>query len=105
MSAWKAMASRGLIAGLALIVASCAGIPNEEAFKYEVSKWKGRTAGDLVKAWGPPASTFHAPSGDTVYTYNKGEPIATTCVVNFTVGAAETVTGWRYSGTTCRTTY
>ena len=95
----------GLIAALLLVAAGCAGIPNEEAFKYEVSKWQGRDASDLLKAWGPPATTVHAPSGNTVYTYNKGEPIASTCVVNFTVGPSHKVIGWKYSGTTCLTTY
>lgn len=105
MQGHPAAMRRGLIAGLALAVASCAGIPNEEAFKYEVSKWQGRDVSDLVKAWGPPAGTARAPNGNMVYTYNKGEPLAATCVVNFTVDAAQKVVGWKYSGTTCRTTY
>jgi len=95
----------GLIAGAVLIVAGCAGIPNEEAFKAEVSKWKGRNANDLITAWGPPAGTFHAPNGNTVYTYHKGEPFPNSCTVDFTVDLAQKVTGWRYAGTTCRTTY
>jgi len=99
------MNPRGLISGLVLVVAGCAGIPNEEAFKYEVRKWERRDVNELVSAWGPPASTFRALNGTTVYTYNKGEPLPDTCVVNFTVDAAQKVTGWRYSGTTCRATY
>jgi hypothetical protein len=97
---------RFLIAtGALLVVAGCAGIPNEEAFKYEVSKWQGRDASDLVKAWGPPAATVREPNGNTVYTYNKGEPISSTCVVKFTLDPAQKVVGWKYSGTTCRSTY
>jgi hypothetical protein len=88
-----------------LVLAGCAGIPNEEAFKYKVSKWQGSTVNDLLAAWGPPKSTYHAPNGNIIYTYEAGNPIADSCTVNFTVGPAQKVIGWRYSGTTCRTTY
>lgn len=94
-----------LTAVVVLIISGCAGIPNEEAFKAKVSAWQGRNAGDLVKEWGQPNSTLHTPGGGMVYTYNKGDPIATSCTVDFIVDAAQKITAWRYSGTTCRTVY
>ncbi|MGH8746346.1 MAG: hypothetical protein ACREUK_07640 [Burkholderiales bacterium] len=94
-----------LTAGIVLIVSACAGIPNEEAFKAKVSEWQGREVSDLVKAWGPPNSTLHTPGGGMVYTYNKGDPIATSCTVDFIADAAQKITAWRYAGTTCRTVY
>ncbi len=94
-----------LAASVALAISACAGIPNEEAFKAKVSTWQGRNADDLVKAWGLPNSTLHTAGGGMVYTYNKGDPIATSCTVDFIVNAEKKVTAWRYAGTTCRTTY
>lgn len=94
-----------LAAAVALIVSGCAGIPNEEAFKAKVSSWQGRNVGDLVKEWGQPNSTLHTPGGGMVYTYNKGDPIATSCTVDFIVDEAQKITAWRYAGTTCRTVY
>jgi hypothetical protein len=94
-----------LSAAVLFLVAACAGIPNEEAFKAKVSAWQGRDVGDLVKAWGQPNSTLHTPGGGMVYTYNKGDPIASSCIVDFIVDAAQKITAWRYSGTTCRTVY
>lgn len=91
-------------AGL-LVISACAGIPNEEAFKAKVSSWQGRNVGDLVKEWGQPNSTLHTPGGGMVYTYNKGDPIASSCRVDFIVNEAQKITAWRYAGTTCRTTY
>ena len=93
-----------LAAVLLLLVAACAGIPNEEAFKAKVSSWQGRNINDLLKAWGKPDSILPG-SSDKLYTYNKGDPVATSCVVDFIVDAAQKVTAWRYAGTTCRTTY
>ena len=94
-----------LSAVVLLLVAACAGIPNEEAFKAKVSTWQGRAAGDLVKAWGQPNSTLRTSGGGMVYTYNKGDPVASSCIVDFVVDAAQKITAWRYSGTTCRTVY
>ena len=94
-----------LSAVVLVMVAACAGIPNEEAFKAKVSAWQGRDVSDLVKAWGQPNSTLHTPGGGMVYTYNKGDPIASSCIVDFIVDAAQKITAWRYSGTTCRTVY
>lgn len=99
------MKARILSAAVLLLVAACAGIPNEEAFKAKVSAWQGREVGDLVKAWGQPNSTLHTPGGGMVYTYKKGEPIASSCIVDFIVDAAQKIKAWRYSGTTCRTVY
>jgi uncharacterized protein YceK len=94
-----------LAAAFVLVVSGCAGIPNEEAFKAKVSSWQGRSVSDLVKEWGQPNSTLHTPGGGMVYTYNKGEPIASSCKVDFVVSEAQKITAWRYAGTTCRTTY
>jgi len=94
-----------LTAGVLLIMSGCAGIPNEEAFKAKVSTWQGRNVNDLVSAWGPPNSTLRTPGGGTVYTYNKGDPLPTSCTVDFIVDAAQKITAWRYAGTTCRTVY
>jgi hypothetical protein len=94
-----------LSAVVVLLLAACAGIPNEEAFKAKVSAWQGRDLSDLVKAWGQPNSTLNTPGGGMVYTYNKGDPVATSCVVDFIINSAQKVTAWRYSGTTCRTVY
>ena len=93
------------IAAVLIIIAGCSGIPNEEAFKAKVSAWQGRKIDDVVAAWGAPSSTLHTAGGGMVYTYNKGEPVASSCVVDFVVNAEKRITGWRYSGTTCRTTY
>ncbi len=94
-----------LAAAVALIVSGCAGIPNEEAFKAKVGSWQGRDAGDLVKEWGQPNGTLNTAGGGKVYTYNKGDPIASSCRVDFVVNAAQKITAWRFAGTTCRTTY
>jgi len=99
MKAWIATAA------VLLIVAGCSGIPNEEAFKAKVNAWQGHNISDVITAWGQPSSTLHTAGGGMVYTYNKGEPVATSCVVDFVVDAAQKITAWRYSGTTCRTTY
>ena len=93
-----------ITASIAFAIAGCAGIPNQEAFKAKVSSWQGRNVNDLIKAWGKPGSILPG-SSDKLYTYNKGEPVATSCVVDFVVDAAKKITAWRYSGTTCRTTY
>jgi hypothetical protein len=94
-----------LSAVVALLVSACAGVPNEEAFKAKVSSWMGRDAGDLVKAWGQPNGSLPTPGGGMVYTYKKGDPIASSCIVEFVVDASHKVTAWRYSGSTCRTVY
>jgi hypothetical protein len=99
MRLWIAMAA------VLFIIAGCKGIPNEEAFKAKVSTWQGRNINDVIAAWGQPSSTLRTPGGGMLYTYNKGEPVATSCVVDFVVDAAKKITAWRYSGTTCRTTY
>ncbi|HXZ92071.1 MAG TPA: hypothetical protein VEG36_04245 [Burkholderiales bacterium] len=88
-----------------LALAACTGIPNEEAFRYKLNNWIGHDVNDVIVAWGPPSKTYGAPNGNTIYTYKRGEPLADTCVVDLTVGPAKKVTGWRYSGTTCATTY
>jgi hypothetical protein len=94
-----------LAAGVLLTAAACSGIPNEEAFKAKVSAWQGRDADDLLKAWGTPNSSLHTAGGGMVYTYNKGDPVPTSCTVDFVVNAEKKITAWRYAGTTCRTTY
>jgi len=96
-------ALRSLVA--LLVLAGCSGIPNEEAFRYKLNNWIGHDVKDVTAAWGAPWKTYRAPTGDTIYTYKRGEPLADTCMVDLTVGPSQKVTGWRYSGTTCATTY
>lgn len=88
-----------------LVLGSCAGIPSEDAFKAKVSSWEGHDINEVIGVWGPPKSTYKAPDGNTVYTYEEGQIIASSCTVNFTVDRAQKVVGWRYSGTACRTVY
>ena len=90
---------------VALVLCGCAGIPNEEAFKTKVSSWEGHDINEVIGAWGPPKSTFKAPDGNTVYTYEEGQLVASSCTVNFTVNREQKIVGWRYSGTACRTVY
>ena len=94
-----------LTAVVLLLVTACAGIPNEEAFKAKVSTWQGRDVSDLVSAWGQPNSTLNTPGGGMVYTYNKGDPVKTSCTVDFMVNPEGKITAWRYAGSTCRTVY
>ena len=93
-----------ITAVVALVVAGCAGIPNEEAFKAKVSSWQGRNVEDLVKAWGKPDNVLPGPDSK-IYTYNKGDPVKTSCTVTFVVNAEGRITAWRYSGWSCRTVY
>ena len=88
-----------------LVLAGCSGIPNEEAFRYKLNNWIGHDVNDVIAAWGTPSKTYAGPNGNTIYTYKRGEPLADTCVVDLTVGPTKKVAGWRYSGTTCATTY
>lgn len=93
-----------ITASIAFAIAGCAGIPNQEAFKAKVSSWQGRNVNDLIKAWGKPDSILPG-SSDKLYTYNKGDPVKTSCTVEFMVNPEGRITAWRFSGSTCRTIY
>jgi len=94
-----------LTAVVLVVIAGCAGIPNEAAFKSAVGAWDGHDVGELVKAWGPPNNTFATPGGGTLYTYYEGRIVPTSCTVDFMVDRTKKIIGWRFTGTSCRTVY
>ena len=93
-----------ITAAVALLVAGCAGIPNEEAFKAKVSSWQGRNIDEIGKAWGKPDNVLPA-TDSKIYTYNKGDPVKSSCTVTFVVNSEGKITAWRYSGWSCRAVY
>jgi hypothetical protein len=99
-SSWSLLAA--LVSAL---LAGCAGIPNETAFRSKVSAWSGHEVSELIDSWGPPDSTLKDPDGTVVYTYYEGEIVPTACTVDFMVDHARKIVGWRFAGTACRTTY
>lgn len=97
-------------------------------YTAEVGSWVGQDANTLVRVWGPPASTFTMPNGDSVYVYvnatdiatdkhiecsynsktqkeecssSGGETIHLGCTTSFEVGPDQRVSFTRAEGTLC----
>jgi hypothetical protein len=102
--------------GLLLLLASVFLVSCATQAKYQaaLNTWIGHDVNELVDKWGYPAGSLKAPSGNTVYVYQRGESIPmpttyqTTASVygnrNFATGNATTIA---YGGGTldfwCRT--
>jgi hypothetical protein len=100
--------------------------------KYEeiLNSWTGHDANELVEAWGYPSSSFQAPNGNTVYTYDSnasikmpsqtnttsnvigntvysnsttlgGQNVALWCRTYFEVDAEQTIVKWSFEGNNC----
>ncbi len=114
---------------LAVLTLACAG-PTYSVTGYtaDVATWVGQDANTLVRTWGPPASTFLMPNGDTTYVYvdktdiptdkqltcsynqethqdvctiSGGETLHLGCTTSFEVGPDQRVAFTRVEGTLC----
>jgi hypothetical protein len=69
---------RTMALALALLLAGCATTANYET---TLDSWTGRSADDLIRAWGAPTGTMQMPGGNTLLVYERGSSYTTPTTV------------------------
>jgi hypothetical protein len=54
-----------------LLVLAVAGCATKEKYDLRLRDWVGEASDDLVRSWGPPASTFKLRNGNEMFVYDK----------------------------------
>lgn len=116
---------RILIAAVAALGLALAGCAMSQAYETMLNGWLGKPADALVRAWGPPQSSYTYGDGRKTLQYSEKEtryypPMTTydaltghdvvvfdgysrnlTCVTTFEVDAGGIIRSWKWHGNDC----